>query len=213
MSLPIDQKRSAVINQFFDQYLEPFFFRELDRVPIDCHLAKSMLIFSALDFYGKIHRVGETGFPLKPNEDRNYSVFNDSEKNYTSFIQAFFPPEHSCKGILFYRVFRCGIMHQIVPKGAGVCYIPDRTEMFFNQRFLNGQDVPVLNLSPLEGIVKRALYDFKNYLEQEANAAKTERIYDDLIAYPDAFGDFMKLDDAIKTTPDITTIFDDCSTT
>jgi hypothetical protein len=213
MDLTIEQKRSAVIGQFFDQYLEPFFFRELGRVPSDCHLAKSMLIFSALDFYGKIHRVGENGFPLKNNEDRNYSLFNDSEKNYISFIAAFFPPEHNCKGVLFYRVFRCGVMHQIVPKGAGVNYIPGKNEMFFNERFPNGQDVPVLNLFSLEGIIKRAISDFKDFLMDENNNAQVERIYTDLIIFPDSFGDFMKLDDAINATSGITTIFDDCSTT
>ncbi|MFD2937815.1 hypothetical protein [Spirosoma flavum] len=213
MSLSIEQKRLAVINQFFDQYLEPFFLRELARVPIDCHLAKSMLIFSALDFYGKIHRVGENGFPQKTNGERNYSIFNDSEKNYVSFIEAFFPSEHSCKGILFYRIFRCGIMHQIVPKGAGVTYLPEKNEMFFNQRFPNGQDVPILNLFPLEEIVKQSIYDFKNYLMHDGHDSQVEQIYSDLIAYPDSFGDFMKLGDAINETPGITTIFDDCRTT
>jgi hypothetical protein len=212
MILTVQQKRTAVISQFFDQYLEPFFIRELVRVPNDCHLAKSMLLFSALDFYGKICRVGESGFPKKKNSsERNYSDFHDSEKNYTSFITKFFPPEHNCKGVLLYRIFRCGIMHQIVPKGAGVSHVSDKTEMFYNERFPNGQDVPILNLFHLEEYVKNAVYKFKEYLINEDRNLEVESIYNDLIDYPDSFGDFKKLSEAIILTPNIVSIFENCS--
>lgn len=210
MSTTIDEKRMSVIQQFFDQYLEPFFLREISKVPEDCHLAKSMLLFAALDFYGKIFRVGQFGFPLTKKGDRNYSDFNNSEANFEEFVKMFFPSHHSCKGVILYRVFRCGVMHQIVPKGAGLNYASGNNEMFYIEQLSNGQIIPVLNLFHFEQIVKSAIYEFKIYLLNDANYKDVARIYEDLIVYPDAFGDFQKLDDSVSLTPNILSVIDYC---
>ncbi|GAA4437323.1 hypothetical protein GCM10023091_16370 [Ravibacter arvi] len=212
MNTPLDEQRELVVAKFFNQYLEPFFVRELRETPRTCHLAKSMLLFAALDFYGKIYRTGLEGFPKKKNGERDYNSFNNSEKNYIYFVKNFFPIEQSCKGIILYRVFRCGIMHQIVPKGAGVSFIESCNEMFINQSLSNGQNIPVLNLYVLEKIVVESIYLFRSFLLKDKSDDFVNQISNELIYKYDGFGDFEKLNGAIRSTPELNnSIVDKCN--
>lgn len=196
-------KRDAVLAQFFNQYVAAPIkttLAQLDAVG-NPHLPLSMMLFSVVDFYGKILRVGYDGFPLTVNGVRDYRSFNDSEKNFNFYIERFFPPAHQDKGILIYRIYRCGVLHQIFPKGAALDYFNENERLIVRGRIDGREDyvIPILILFAFKKFVIEAL-DNQVRLITENDPTITvavETIYDELLHPVDGLGDFYKRDEIL----------------
>lgn len=208
MAISYEEKKSAVLAQFFEQYIENPIKNSLAALQSinNPHLPLAMMLCSIVDFYGRIFRVGYDGFPLTVNNKRDHRSFNDGEKNFIFFFSKFFPTACADKGILVFRIFRCGVLHQIFPKGAGLNYCPNDVRLIINETLPPpaGYDIPVLNLYAFKKHVLDALENQLELVKKDDPAIKLvlENMYNELIAAPDALNDFYKRDEVIKTFTD-----------
>lgn len=131
--------RSSIYEQFIAQYADRFE-DEVSRIPRELHIAKALYLFAYTDYFGKIIYVADTGDITKIGYARN---------NFTHLLNKYFPVEFDGRADEIYELYRCGIMHSVYPKNAGLNYLPNDQRVTFrdevgipSQRY----QIDVLNL-------------------------------------------------------------------
>lgn len=149
------QKRASIHDQFIKQYIDRFNV-EINLIPQELHIARGLYLFAFTDYFGKITYVADTGDITKIDHARN---------NFTHLINHYFPEEFRDRSNEIYELYRCGIMHSVYPKNAGLHYLPNDQRITFkdevgipSQRY----QIDALNLWKYEQALHQVITDFSN---------------------------------------------------
>jgi hypothetical protein len=172
------EKRKNIYNQFIEQYIRRFN-HDIALIPVNVPLAKALYMFAFTDYFGKIIYVADTG---------DISRIGSARHNFTYLIGNRFPAPHKTRNVEIYELYRCGIMHAVFPKGAGIHFLQGDTRLTFKDVVgITGQkyEIEVLNLWKYEELLKQAIADFSK--EIETNDSQINNMY--ALLTNDIFGD------------------------
>lgn len=173
-------ERSSIYEQFIKQYADRFRI-EVNQIPYTLHIAKALYLFTYTDYFGKITYVADTGDITKIGHARN---------NFTHLINNYFPAEFGGKEDEIYELYRCGIMHAVYPKNAGLNYLQNDQRVLFKDEVgipTQRYQIDVLNLWKYE----QALSQVIEKLAQDIIQGNADHMVDNMkqLLTNDIFGD------------------------
>jgi hypothetical protein len=145
------------------------------------------------DFYGRMHWAGV--------KNKSYDKLQVGD-SYEHFITEFFPVEWKCKAHLLYKIFRCGMVHQISPKYAGIAYLESpQNELIYPMPDPNNgsnPDIPLLNSRVYGELVYAGFKEFRQRLNKNSEPIIAENIHNNVTGVTDGIGDIAELQKARK---------------
>lgn len=145
--------RQSIYDQFIKQYIDRFS-KEIIQIPYSVHVAKALYLFAYTDYFGKISYVADTGDTSKIGSARN---------NFTYLLKNYFPADYKGREDEIYELYRCGIMHAVYPKSAGLNYfVNGQTVTFKEEVGIPSQkyQIDVLNLWKYEQDLQNVITSF-----------------------------------------------------
>lgn len=195
----MNKNSEKVISQFF----QPFYDERINQIKnyTDIHnrlldIPIALFWFSVIDFYGGLYYVGLNN---KVKLCRDGSIKLASQESFEKFIEDFFPIPENRFGKLLYKVFRSGIVHQISPKSAGICFECDSRKLFIVRNSSNISDNNIsdigisINLFRLQELAYDSYNNFKGKIIENQLFDVSKNICNRLITN-DIFDDKKVLD-------------------
>lgn len=144
--------------------------------------------FSILDFYGGIYSIGK-GNASSFTPDGILQIARP--ESFNEFVNRYFPPKYKKYSSILYSVFRCGVVHQISPRMAGLVWEPDNEALIYFTVNKSNPDniVGFLNFYLFQKLTYNAFQNFKKEIEDNLNPSISENIYKTLLKVPDGLHD------------------------
>jgi hypothetical protein len=189
-----------------DAFFQPFYD---ERIKLMYQLGKdqkgrldlSLLLFwfSVIDFYGGIYHIGKH----KKEKYRDGRLKLSYHASFKEYIEVFFPPPNNQVGQFIYKIFRSGIVHQISPKKGEIIWEPLEPRLIWVKLDLDNpmdsaNKVAVMNIYQLHEMTYKSYNDFKNRITNDLEILLCEKIFNELLKYPDGLEDGITLDNEYK---------------
>lgn len=180
----MNKNSEKVISQFF----QPFYDERINQIKnytdvnnglLDIPIA--LFWFSVIDFYGGLYSVGIND---RVEHFKDGTIKLASPESFEKYIEDFFPSPENRFGKFLYKVFRSGIVHQISPKNAGICFKRDNKKLFIPRNSSDNKDSDIeifMNLFRLQELVYESYNNFKRKITDNQLYDITENIFINLI--------------------------------
>jgi hypothetical protein len=151
--------------------------------------------FSVIDFYGGIYHIGKH----KKEKYRDGKLKLSYPASFREYIEVFFPPPNNQVGQFIYKIFRSVIVHQISPKKGEIIWEPLDPRLIWVKVDLTNpihiaNKVAVLNIYQLQEMTFKSYIDFRNRIPSDLEIPLCEKIFNELLKYPDGLEDGITLD-------------------